>query len=62
VADPTFTYFLDKLGLGNEEDSIEIDREALHGKEVSAEVATVILLRQINSRLRDIELFMRQGE
>ena len=29
MTEPTFTYFLDKLGLGNEEDSIEVDREAL---------------------------------
>ena len=56
MAEPKITYFLDKHGLGNESNDVEIDREALHGKEISPQVATVLLLQQIERHLRDISI------
>jgi hypothetical protein len=60
MTDPKMTYFLDKLGLGNESNDIEIDREALHGQEVSPQVATVLLLQQIERHLSDISTVIHE--
>lgn len=60
MTDPKITYHLDKLGLGNESNDIEIDREALHGNEISPQIAAVLLLDQIDRRLRDISLILHQ--
>lgn len=56
MSDTPFTYFLDPHNLGLDDDEIEFDREAMHGKPVSPAIAAVILLRQINSRLRDLQI------
>lgn len=58
MSDPKITYELDRFGMGDESDHIIIDREALHEQEVSPAVATVILLQQINWRLRDISMIL----
>lgn len=60
MTEPTIIYHLDKLGLGNESNDIVIDREALHEKEISPQIATVLLLQQIDGRLRDISLILHQ--
>lgn len=60
MTEPKLTYWLDKLGMGKDDDDIEFDRESLHGKQVSPEFAAVVLLNQIDRRLRDIETILHQ--
>lgn len=60
MTEPTITYWLDKYGLGNDDDDIEFDREALHGKSISPELATVVLLNQINRSLKSIEIILHE--
>ena len=60
MTEPKITYWLDKLGLGNDDDDIEFDRESLHGKQVSPEFAAIVLLKQIDRRLSTIEMILHQ--
>lgn len=60
MTEPKITFWLDKLGLGNDDDDIEFDREALHGKQVRSEFAAVVLLNQIDRRLKTIEMMLHQ--
>lgn len=60
MTEPKLTYWLDKFGIGNDDNDIEFDREALHGKQVSPEFAAVVLLNQIDRRLRYMETILHQ--
>lgn len=61
MSEPTLIYHLDKFGLGDESDHIDIDREALHEQEISPQIATVILLKQIERHLSDISKLMHES-
>lgn len=49
------TFRLDNIALSSTKGTIDLDLEYLHGEAVSADLATVILLRQIDDKLRRIE-------
>lgn len=61
MPEPTLIYHLDKFDLGDESDHIDIDRMALHEQEVSPQIATVILLKQIEQHLSDISKLMHES-
>ncbi|WP_082699819.1 helix-turn-helix domain-containing protein [Novosphingobium barchaimii] len=53
-----FLYQVGPNNLGIDDDDISFDREAHDGKEIDAQTATVILLKQIDQRLRNIQNLM----